>query len=191
MKFHHGRPDIEQLGRADQKEAAGRQAGRETEAPGEMIRRVMERINRDFYAAQPARRWLQDQRPLMMAVTWPATWLNERAIGLPIGRLEAIHGEILGTILKHGDLAKIKYFPAYYFDCIRKWFFHQGEALYEERKHIRNALDLRFLEGGRPAAPIGPDPIQALVAAHRVLASESRRSKVGKNDDSQPLLFDL
>jgi len=191
MKFNLGRSDLEQLGREERATAAARAAGQASEAPEAMIERLMARINRDFYASDPARRWLQDQKPLLMAITWPATWLNQRAIGLPISRLEGIHGEILAGIRTHGDLAKIRYFPAYYFDCVRKWFVHQGEALYEERKHIRNALDLRFLKGGQAVQVAGPDPIQALVAAHRVLASTGRRPKTQKSDADQPLLFDV
>ena len=167
----------------------GQRAAVKTKLPDAVIEELLASINARFYAKTGARQWLQDQKPLMLALTWPATWLAQRGISLTLDRYEAILREILTTVQTHGEVAAIKYFPAYLLRCVRLWFVHHGEALYEERKRIRNAIDLRMLKGGTPRT--APDPIEALVAANRVLAAGGRRIKTAKNDTEQTSFFEF
>ena len=154
-----------------------------------MIETLMRHVRAQFYTLYPEKRWLQEQRHILMILTWPATWLNQRGIGLPLGRYEAVLREIIVGIQRHGDTATIKFFPAYFERTVKAWFIHNGEELYEERKSLRSALDLRFLKGLNPTPPKEPDPMEALLAAHRVLATTKRRAKVVKTDDLQESLF--
>lgn len=157
--------------------------------PDAVIERLLSRINTTFYRSQDARTWLVDHKALTHALTWPAAWLNQRAIGLPLDRYEKIIGEILDGIRAHGDLAAIRHFPTYLLRCTKQWFAHNGEALYEERKSIRNAIDLRVLKGlsAQPASAV--DAIEVLAQAHRVLASRRATPKSRRHDDDQPTLF--
>jgi hypothetical protein len=92
---------------------------------------------------------------------------------------------------RHGATNEIRYFPAYFEHAVKSWFVHHGEDLYEERKSIRNALDLRFLKGLKQAAPTGPDPMEVLAKTNAVLATTRRRPKTQKIDDQQPDLFSI
>ena len=180
-RFHHGRDDIEPGA------APERLAHTETDAPAEMVDRLLERIV-SFYKGRPVTRWMQDQRAILEAITWPAVWLNQRGIGMPAADYEARMNQILETISRHGAVAEVRYFPAYLLDCIRKHFVHQGEEIYEARKHVRNAMDLAFLKGSAPKPAQAPDVVAALLQARAVLAATRKAKKQPKPDD-QPELF--
>lgn len=187
---HLGREDIAGIADPAARQAmAARHAGAATNVPDEAIARLMAKINATFYARADARAWLVDQKALTLALTWPATWLNQRAIGLPLDRYEAILRDILTDIRTHGDVASIRHFPTYLLRCVKLWFQHNGEELYEERKRMRNALDLRFLRGlpAQPAPTV--DAIDVLAQAHRMLASRRPTPKARRPDDDQPTLF--
>jgi hypothetical protein len=181
-RFHHGRDDVKP-------DAPERAAHAETDAPEAMIERLLGEVFTVFYAGQDGRRWLQDQRPLLQVLTWPAVWLNDRGIGLPVAEYEAKMREIILTIKRHGDTRKIKLVPAYLGDCVRKHFQHHGEALYEARKHVRNALDLAALKGRPAPLAATADAVPALLKAHAVLAAAKTRAKIRKDDDSQTSFF--
>jgi hypothetical protein len=181
-RFHHGREDVRPA--ADQ----GRSAHAETDAPCAMVDRLLDFIGAKFYAKKPAKTWLQDQRALMEVLTWPAVWCNQRAIGLPVADYEAKMHEILGIMAEHGDLGKVRHFPAYFLDCVRKHFAHHGEEIYEARKHVRNALDLAWLKG-TAVAQKPADVVPRLMDVRAMLALARKRTKKDRSDDSQPSLF--
>ena len=159
-----------------------------TEPTQEMIDGLIKHVRQQFYTRWPERRWLQEQGLILKWVTWPASWLNERGISLPLAKYEAILREIILGIQRHGDTGKIKFFPVYFGHSIKQWFVHNGESLYEEQKGIRNALDLRFLKGLPVARVAGPDPIAALAMAHRVLATRKLKAKPATDTDQLSLL---
>ena len=181
-RFHHGRDDIEPG-------APERDAHAETDAPAAMVDRLLGAVFQTFYAGQDGRRWLQDQKPLLMVLTWPAAWLNQRGVGMPVAAYEAKMREIISTIATHGDLRKVKLIPAYFGDCVRKHFIHHGEALYMERKHVRNAMELALLKGTSSGPAKAPDAVESLAKVHAVLATARRASKPSKNDGLQSSLF--
>lgn len=158
--------------------------------PEEVLKGLAGLLNRTFYAKAAAKEYLQDQGRLMATLTWPASWLVERGITLPVDRYDAIIREIVAGIVQHGDTAKIKHFPTYFDRCVRLYFVHNGEDLYEERKRMRSAMDLRFLSGMPAKVAPTPDPMEAIAAAHRVLATGRKRAKSSKPDDFQASLFD-
>jgi hypothetical protein len=55
---------------------------------------------------------------------------------------------------------------------VKSWFAHKGEDLYNERKSLRNAIDLRFLKGMKTTP-----------------ANDG--AKTQKTDDHQPDLFGI
>jgi hypothetical protein len=161
----------------------------QTEPTQQMVDDLMQHVRAQFYTIWPDKRWLQEQKAILGILTWPATWLNQRGISLPLPKYEAILREVIVGIQRHGATADIKFFPAYLEKAIKAWFIHNGEALYEDRKSIRNALDMRFLKGLTPEVPKAPDPIDILAQANRVLATAKRRPKAAKTDDLQRSLF--
>lgn len=157
-----------------------------------VLAEIMAKINVRFYKQAGAQRWLQDQKPLMLALTWPASWMAQRGVSLPMSKYEAILREILNTIAKHGETAKIKHFPTYLQHCVRQYFAHQGDDLCQAQKSLSAAVDLRFLQGlPTKAATPTQNIVETMAAAHRVLAVGSRKGKVAKTADSQPSLFDV
>lgn len=158
--------------------------------PADTIAELLAEINGRFYKGSTARQWLRDQKPLTKALTWPATWLATRAITLPLDRYEAILRGILDTITEHGETAAIRYFPVYFEHCVRLWFAHHGEEVYEERKHIRNAIDIAALTRAA-TRPTQPDPMETLAQVNRVLMSGRKRQKTASKEGFQGSLFDV
>lgn len=190
MNFQHARRhDHDHLTRAQRAEMSQRAASEETLVPDQVIESLLSCVRTMAYAEKP-KAWYQEQKQLMMILTWPASWLNERAVGLPLDRYQDIMTEILNGIQSHGELGKMHHFPAYLSKCVRSWFIHNGEALYAERKSLRNAIDLRLIKGiGSAPKKSGPDPIEALAMAHKVLAQGGRTAKTLKHEDREQTLF--
>jgi hypothetical protein len=138
---------------------------------------LLETIRSRFYpAAGPLdrtalRRFHRDRRLLLYALTWPAAWLERRALTCPPGRYRRLIDERLAAIAAHGDPARYApCFPRYLLKCLQDFFEHHGDELYEELKHIRNALD-QVLANARLAQRVREDARQLdiLVATHRLL----------------------
>lgn len=185
MKYGHGSDRFREV--TDDRVLA--RPTEQTDATQEMIQTLLKHVRAQFYTAWPEKRWLQEQKRILMVLTWPASWLTQRGIGLPLDRYDGVLREIIVGIQQHGATAEVKFFPAYFDHAVKAWFIHNGEALYEERKSLRNALDLRFLKGLNPTPARQPDPTEALAAAHRVLATTARRAKAATTDETQPELF--
>lgn len=184
MNFGHGSERL----RASDDDRVFARPPTSTEPTEELINTLLTHLNAQFYSEGNPKRFFQDQRQLVGVLTWPATWLNQRGITLPLDRYEKILREIIAGIQRHGDTGKIKHFPAYFEHTVKQWFVHNGESLYEELKSIRNVLDLRFLKGLTPEVPKGPNPIDVLAQANRVLAVQKRNRKV-TSDDADQLSF--
>ncbi len=176
-------------------DAATKKAARDGTAPAEspdgMVAELLAEIGRLFYAQNDGARWLKHQPALLLALTWQAGWLTQRAITLPLPRYRAVMMEIIAGIAEHGDVAKIEYFPAYFLRCVQLWFVHNGEEVYERQKSIRNVIDRTLLHGAAGRAGPAPDPIEALAAAHRVLAGRKRATKTHNAADAQTTFFDV
>lgn len=164
-------------------------AGAEETEIDRAVRQLLEEVRRRFYAGQLVRDFYRDRRMLLYALTWPAAWLEGRALTCSAARYHALLGKRLGDIAVHGDPARYgAYFPAYLLKCLQDWFRHHGEELYDELKHIRNALD-QVLASARFAAGVQRDAqhTEILAATHRLL--QARRVEREKPDGRQLSLF--
>ncbi|HOW80495.1 MAG TPA: hypothetical protein PK406_13695 [Verrucomicrobiota bacterium] len=124
-----------------------------------------------FYRHRPAD-YQRDRRRLLHAVTWPATWLEERGLTCAPPRYHTLIEERLQAIAAHGNPAAYgAYFPAYLLKCLQDWFDRHGDELYSELKHIRNALD-QLLASACFAERVQQHARQLdlLVSTHRLLA---------------------
>jgi hypothetical protein len=150
---------------------------------------LLEEVRRRFYAGHPRRDFHRDRRMLLYALTWPATWLEARALTCSPPRYHTLIAERLVDIAVHGDPARSgAYFPAYLLKCLQDWFRYHGEELYDELKHIRNALD-QVLASVRFAADVQRDAqhTELLAATHRLI--QARRAQREKPDGRQLSLF--
>lgn len=150
---------------------------------------LLHSIRLRFYAQRPAD-YHRDRRRLLHAVTWPATWLDERGLTCSPQRYQTLIDQRLHAIAAHGDPARYGgYFPSYLLKCLQDWFDRHGEDLYCELKHIRNALD-QLLASARFAERVQRHARQLdlLVSTHRLL--ESRRTcRTPAAADDQLTLF--
>jgi hypothetical protein len=126
---------------------------------------------------------------LLYAVTWPATWLGRRALTCSPLRYQSLILERLEAIAAHGDPGRYgAYFPTYLLKCLQDWFSHHGDELYEELKHIRNALH-QALASVRLAQNATRDAhhVELLASAHRLI--HIQRGRREKRDAEQMSLF--
>jgi hypothetical protein len=153
------------------------------------VRQLLEEVRRRFYAGQPVRDFHRDRRMLLYALTWPAVWLERRALTCSATRYHALLADRLADIAVHGDPARYgAYFPAYLLKCLQDWFQHHGDELYDELKHIRNALD-QVLASTHFAAGVqrNAQHTELLAATHRLI--QARRAQREKPDGRQLPLF--
>lgn len=149
---------------------------------------LLHAIRLRFYDRRPAD-YHRDRQRLLHAVTWPATWLDERGLTCSPQRYHALLGERLYAIGAHGDpVLYSAYFPAYLLKSLQDWFDRHSDELYSELKHIRNALD-QLLASARFAARVQSHArhLDLLVSTHRLL--ESRRATRRPVADDQLTLF--
>lgn len=180
-------PDESRTHRARTDHAVRQALGR---TPGaESVEGLIESVRCRFYTGQYGRHFHRDRRMLLHALTWPAVWLERRGLTCAPARYQALVGDRLAQIAVHGDPARYgAYFPAYLLKCLQDWFQHHGDELYDELKHIRNALD-QVLASACLASAVQLDAkhVELLVSLHRLI--HRRRTQREKPDDRQLPLF--
>lgn len=163
-------------------------APRSTDALAVTIDELLQAIRLRFYVHRPTD-YHRDRQRLLHAVTWPATWLDQRGLTCAPQRYQTLIDERLQAIAAHGSPAAYgAYFPTYLLKCLQDWFDRYGEELYSELKHIRNALD-QVLASARFAERVQRHArhLDLLVSTHRLI--ETRHAKRGSTASDQLNLF--
>ena len=141
--------------------------------------------------------FFRDRRFLLYVITWPASWFHERGLRPPASRYKQLVLDRLDDIQTHGDPDQyLPFFPRYLLKCLQDYLAWHGDSLYQELKHIRNALyNLdSILEQLQPAnaQPAGSAPddslIEILAHTHSILAGHYPR-KSTKTASQQLSLF--
>lgn len=140
---------------------------------------LLDQIKARFYRSNLSeKRFYQDRRMLLYALTWPASWLDQRALPITSQAYQKLISQRLEDIAKHGDPKRYcDYFPRYLLKTIQDWFAHNGEDLYEELKHIRNQLSNIEALLQQNTRKIAEDIVTPLAEAHAILAVQNRRKK--------------
>ena len=141
--------------------------------------RLLAQIKQRFYAPDSSnKRFHQDRRMLLYALTWPAGWMDRRGLPMSSQTYEKLLTERLDDIATHGQPERYRqYFPRYLLKCIQDWFAHHGEDLYQELKHVRNQLyGIEALMRQQPQQS-ADDVVTPIAAAHAVLARQNHRKK--------------
>ena len=118
----------------------------------QLLASLLAELQQRFYRTVPTSVFQRDRRRLLYALSWPASWLERRGLDCTPSRYQAIVVARLDAIRAKSDPERYgAYFPNYLLKCLQDSFEHQGDALYEELKHVRNALEglwgsLRFAE---------------------------------------------
>lgn len=153
------------------------------------VQQLLNSVERRFYRALPARTFHRDRRMIVYALTWPSVWLHGRGLTCSPARYNLLIAERLDAIAAHGDPCRFgAYFPAYLLKCLQDWFQHHGDELYDELKHVRNAID-QLLTSVCFAANVQNDArhVELLASAHRLI--QARCTRHGKSDPHQLSLF--
>jgi hypothetical protein len=109
--------------------------------PPELIGQCLSFLQRKFYDGH-ADTFAQDrQRLLKWVVLWPAKWLDERAVTLPLNRYREIFMAVFMDAAMFQQQAKVNYLPAYLRVVLERHFDHHGEDYYHEAKSIRTLAD--------------------------------------------------
>ena len=164
-----------------------RETTRRIEA-ADCVQKLLARIRRTFYANnEDLKRFYQDRQMLIYTLTWPAQWLDERALAMRPERYEQLITQRLDAIVAHGEPSRYNaYFPRYLLKCLQDWFAHHGENLYDELKHVRNALfnieHLLRQSSHTQAQDVSGEHTSALAQTHRILHTRKRnRSLTSQN----------
>jgi len=151
---------------------------------------LLDHIKRHFYDTSPyPKKYYKDQRMLLYAITWPATWLEQRALPISSEDYQKLITKRLHDIVKHGDPKRFhKHFPIYLLKTLQDWFAHHGDTLYDKLKHIRNHLSTIQAIINQNATNEAPEDIVTPMAqAHAILAKQYRRKN--RKDTRQLKLF--
>lgn len=144
---------------------------------------LLQAIRDAFYTHEP-NLFHRDRKRLIHAITWPASWLEQRALGTSPQTYARIIRQRLDDIRTHGDPQRYKaHFPNYLLKVLQDYFLHHGEQLYDELKHLRNSLyGIDTLLKNLQAA--APDPIlqqqqaiQDLARVHHILHTQQKARK--------------
>ena len=125
---------------------------------------------------------------LLYALTWPAKWLDQRALPIASEDYHKIITQRLDDIAKHGNPQRFqKHFPTYLLKSIQDWFRHHGDELYENLKHVRNSLlgIKTLLDNCQNDMP--EDIVTPMARAHAILARRYHRKT--RKDTQQLKLF--
>ena len=161
---------------------------RDPDALATTLEELLCAIRLRFYLHRPAD-YQRDRRRLLHAVTWPATWLDERGLTCAPQRYQTLIEDRLQAIAAHGRPAVYgAYFPTYLLKCLQDFFDRYGDELYTELKHVRNALD-QLLASARFAERVQRHARQLdlLVSTHRLL--ETRHANRTSTASDQLTLF--
>lgn len=105
------------------------------------IQNMLEHIEKQFYQNTHPKKFHQNKRMLIYTLTWPATWLEQRALHISQQKYEHIIKHITHQIIKHGKPHTYqKYFPRYLLKCIQQYFAQNEDKLCHELRHIKNNI---------------------------------------------------
>ena len=152
--------------------------------------KLLAQIKQNFYTCTLSdKAFYADRRMLLYALTWPASWLDQRGLSVSAQQYETLISQRLKAIAHYGDPKRYeRYFPRYLLKCMQDWFAHHGDELYEELKHVRNHLHSIEALLQRCTSERAEDIVTPMAQAHAILKNQQRR-KHCKDDTQQLKLF--
>jgi hypothetical protein len=133
-------------------------------------------LKRKFYSTETVA-FAQDREKLLeWVVLWPASWLDEREITIPVERYREIFMKVMMDAVVHGN-ERIKYRPAWLRQVIQSHFDIHGEEIYNAAKNVRTIAESILLSAGRAAVPQAVDPIRQMAQARAILLAAKSQAK--------------
>ena len=151
------------------------------------VEEMLGRLRRDFYPSE--KRFYQDHRDLIQAITWPAKWMNQRGVEAPASLYCEILSNVIKTIQSKGDVAAIRRFSIYFLHSVQEHMRHHGDGYYYRAKAARPISSVlpsvtRNVGAGRPV-----DLTTDILAQVSLLVRSrgGRRRKIQSGQASLPL----
>lgn len=149
--------------------------------PAELLGQCLSFLQRKFYLNHEDTFAQDRQRLLKWVVLWPAKWLDERGVSLPLNRYREIFMAVFMDAAMFQTQTKVTYLPAYLRVVLERHFDHHGEDYYDEAKSIRTqvetAIQIAAATGKPLSAQAAPDPIRDLARAARLVKGKTRGNK--------------
>lgn len=142
----------------------------------------LRRIRFQFYPDQP-RQFFQQQRLILKGITYPAAWLSKRGVIWTCDQYRQVLDEIILTIQRHGDTAKIQFFPRYFLWCVQQHMAHREDSYYDLGKSTRDKMQAtaaHILSAMRVSDAPADDPVEALATIHATLDTVLRPKSAGR-----------
>ncbi len=138
---------------------------------------LLDIIQGTFYREVDRTVFYRDLKGLIYAITWPAKWMKERGLRMTAKRYERFILDRIAEVKEHSDpVTRSIYFPRYLLKCLQEHLAHQGDALYDELKHARNAVDLA-LQHTSKIQETDTHTIDILAHAHTLTRPRRRKAK--------------
>lgn len=158
--------------------------------PSELGNTMLVMIRDQFYP-DDHKGFYQERTLLLQAVTYPAQWFETRGVKVTESRYREILMEVIQTIKRYGNTAKIQRFSAYLLHAIQTHMRFHGDQYYEEGKRTRQAVEEVMLGLRKKAAPASDETVPVLAELHRTLRpyKQGRKKNSAKAAADQPDLF--
>lgn len=159
--------------------------------PEEIVTRFLASMRKQFFSGND-RLFYQEKSLLMMAISYPARWLDDRAVAINSARYTEVLTVIIRTINAHGNLKNVRSPGRYLLHAVQEHMRHHGEDYYEVGKATRNAIEdaVHGLKSRVKGADKAADSTVATLAeTHRVLSAAKPGRKKKDQAPEQGSLF--
>lgn len=147
-------------------------------SPSDFTNEQLGLIRRRFFAKTPEKQFFQERDLLLQAVAFPAAHIYKR---YGVAGTDPLYGRILAnvidTIVRKGNRAKIKRFSVYFLHCVQEHMSHHGEEYYKAAVAARSAADSLPAVMARVRIGQAEHDTKVLVEMHRTLKSRGGRKK--------------
>ncbi len=156
-------------------------------SPGASTRIVQDFLHvlRNQFYPDDAKGFYQQRSLLIRGITYPASYLSERGVGLT----EADHRRILTDQIRgiqhHGATQKIRFFGRYWLHVIQQHMRHHGETYYDSGKTIRTLAASGLDSIKAKAAASALDTTDRLAEIHAAIRLPARRKKQAQKRPEQ------
>jgi hypothetical protein len=100
------------------------------------VEEMLRQIRQEFYPAPTwgEKRFYQERRRLIEAITWPARWMNARGIEARPSIYRRILDTVIRTIRGKGNVRGIRCFSVYFLHSVQEHLKYHGDEYYYEAK---------------------------------------------------------
>lgn len=162
-----------------------------SDIPQEIVTRFLDSMRKQFFPGNE-KLFYQEKSLLMLAIAYPARWLDDRAVAINAKRYTELLTGIIRTINAHGDLKSVRSPGRYLLHAVQEHMKHHGEDYYEIGKATRNAVE-DALAGIRTRAKNADRAVDSTVVTlaetHRVLSAAKAGRKKKDKAPEQGSLF--